>query len=153
MPNSVQILACLTRMPFSISLHHQVLVLVWLASTVAAANSISVFDGVGDGSQVFGGEELVKEFAALDTKPTNDLPEVFTICSSVSLLGRKGSTPDQSFWQLMTRNGSGGMYASITGSLESQKMHTVRISVDGTLIPFTNHSLLKLPMQVYTFST
>ena len=151
MPNSVQILACLTRMRFSISLHR--LFLVWLTSTVAAANSISVFDGVGDGSQVFGSEELVKEFAALDTKPTNDFPEVFTICSSVSLLGRKGSTPDQSFWQLLTRNGSGGMYASITGSLESQKMHTVRISVDGTLIPFTNHSLLKLPMQVYTFST
>ena len=60
-------------------------------------------------------------------------------------------SPDQSFWQLMTRNGSGGMYASITGSLESQKMHTVRISVDGTLIPFTTHCLLKLPLQVYTF--
>ena len=51
----------------------------------------------------------------------------------------------------MSKNGSGGIYASITGSLESDKVQTVRISVDTKLIPFSNHSLWKLPMQVYWY--
>ena len=139
----------LARMSLRSSICH--MLVLWLTSSVGA-EPISVFDGIGDGSLVFGGEDLIKDFASLATKPTSDLPEVFTICSSLSTLSMKGSTPDRFFWQLLTKNGSGGIYASIAHSLESQRVHTMRMSVDGVLLNFSNHTLFKLPTQVYLHS-
>ena len=137
------------RMSLRSSICH--MLVLWLTSSVRA-EPISVFDGIGDGSLVFGGEDLIKDFASLATKPTSDLPEVFTICSSLSTLSMKGSTPDRFFWQLLTKSGSGGIYASIAHSLESQRVHTMRMSVDGVLLNFSNHTLFKLPTQVYFHS-
>ena len=117
---------------------------------MAYATPISVVDGIGEGGLVFGAEELITDWASLATEPNADLPPAFTICSSVSV-NNKTSVTEQNFWQLMSKNGSGGIYASITGSLESEKVQTVRISVDTKLIPFSNHSLWKLPMQVYWY--
>ena len=69
------------RMSLRSSICH--MLVLWLTSSVGA-EPISVFDGIGDGSLVFGGEDLIKDFASMATKPTSDLPEVFTICSSFS---------------------------------------------------------------------
>ena len=119
----------------------------WL-TTLSHADPISIIDGIGEGGQVFGAEELVTDWASLDTE--SDLPDAFTICSSVSV-DNKTSVLEQNFWQLLTKNGSGGIYISITGSLESEKVQTVRLGVDHIMTPFTSHSLLKLPMQVYWY--
>ena len=125
------------------------LVLVWL-TTLAYANPISVIDGIGEGGLVFGAEELITDWASLATEPPSHLPPAFTICSSVSV-NNKTSVLEQPFWQLLATNVSGGVYASITGSLESEKVQTVRLAVDTVLTAFTDHSLLKLPMQVYWY--
>ena len=119
----------------------------WL-TTFSYADPISIIDGIGEGGQGIGAEELVTDWASLDTE--SDLPDAFTICSSVSVDNRT-SVLEQNFWQLLTKNGSGGIYISITGSLESEKVQTVRLGVDNILTPFTSHSLLKLPMQVYWY--
>ena len=125
------------------------LVLVRL-TTLAYATPISVVDGIGEGGLVFGAEELITDWASLATEPLSHLPTAFTICSSVSV-NNKTSNLEQSFWQLLAKNGSGGMYVSITGSLESEMVQTIRLGVDSVLTSFTNHSLLKLPMQVYWY--
>ena len=125
------------------------LLLVWM-STLACATPISVVDGIGEGGLVFGAEELITDWASLATEHNSDLPPAFTICSSVSV-NNKTTVLEQNFWQLLSKNGSGGIYASITGSLESEKVQTVRLGVDTKLTSFTNHSLLKLPMQVYWY--
>ena len=125
------------------------LVLVRL-TTLAYATPISVVDGIGEGGLVFGAEELITDWASLATEPLSHLPPAFTICSSVSV-NNKTSNLEQSFWQLLAKNGSGGMYVSITGSLESEMVQTIRLGVDSVLTSFTNHSLLKLPMQVYWY--
>ena len=125
------------------------LVLVRL-TTLAYATPISVVDGIGEGGLVFGAEELITDWASLATEPLSHLPTAFTICSSVSV-NNKTSNLEQSFWQLLAKNGSGGMYVSITGSLESEMVQTIRLGVDSVLASFTNHSLLKLPMQVYWY--
>ena len=137
----------------------------WL-TTLSYADPISIIDGIGEGGQGIGAEELVTDWASLDTLATSldtsssssslatesssDLPDAFTICSSVSVDNRT-SVLEQNFWQLLTKNGSGGIYISITGSLESEKVQTVRLGVDHIMTPFTSHSLLKLPMQVYWY--
>ena len=125
------------------------LVLVRL-TTLAYATPISVVDGIGEGGLVFGAEELITDWASLATEPLSHLPTAFTICSSVSV-NNKTSNLEQSFWQLLAKNGSGGMYVSITGSLESEMVQTIRLGVDSVLTSFSNHSLLKLPMQVYWY--
>ena len=125
------------------------LVLVRL-TTLAYATPISVVDGIGEGGLVFGAEELITDWASLATEPLSHLPPAFTICSSVSV-NNKTNNLEQSFWQLLAKNGSGGMYVSITGSLESEMVQTIRLGVDSVLTSFTNHSLLKLPMQVYWY--
>ena len=125
------------------------LVLVRL-TTLAYATPISVVDGIGEGGLVFGAEELITDWASLATEPLSHLPPAFTICSSVSV-NNKTSNLEQSFWQLLAKNGSGGMYVSITGSLESEMVQTIRLGVGSALTSFTNHSLLKLPMQVYWY--
>ena len=136
-------------MSLSLLFHLLGLFLAWL-NTLAYATPISVIDGIGDGGLVYGAEELITDYASLATEPTSDLPPAFTICSSLSV-NNKTTALEHNFWQLLTKNGSGGVYVSFTGSLESQKSHTVRLGVDTVLTPFTNHSLLKLPMQVYWY--
>ena len=125
------------------------LVIVW-PTTLVHATPISVVDGIGEGGPAFGAEELITDWASLATEPPSDLPSAFTICSSVSV-NNKTSVLEQVFWQLLNRNRSGGVYASLTGSLESEKVQAVRLSVDTVLTSYTNHSLLKLPRQVYWY--
>ena len=106
------------------------LVIVW-PTTLVHATSISVVDGIGEGGPAFGAEELITDWASLATDPPSDLPPAFTICSSVSV-NNKTSVLEQVFWQLLNRNRSGGVYASITGSLESEKVQAVRLSMHFT---------------------
>ena len=140
---------CSAGMSLSGLLQPFCLILAWL-NTLMYATPISVVDGIGEGGLAFGAEELITDYASLATEPTSDLPPAFTICSSVSV-NNKTTVLEQNFWQLLTKNGSGGVYVSITGSLESEKLQTVRLGVDTVLTSFTKHSLLKLPMQVYWY--
>ena len=116
----------------------------------AAAEDVLVYDGMGDGSPGIGGEENVKDWAALKIDPnTEPLAETFTICSSVSTADM--SAVDTLFWQLLTSDGSGWLYQSITSSDERAATHSIRIGAGNVLSLFNNHSLEKVPMQMFWY--